>query len=63
MRETTVTPEWRGEVKRRMEVMGLNYRTLAQMTGYSYSAIRQYMCGSYHNDKPRAHIEHVLGMG
>lgn len=63
MKCTTVTPEWRGKVKSQMEILGLNYRTLAAATGYSYSVIRRYMCGKYVNDKPRKAIETVLGMG
>lgn len=61
--QTTITPEWKGEVRKRMTILGMTYEKLAEETGYSDSAIRKYMCGLYTSDKPRERIERVLGMG
>lgn len=60
--QTTITPEWKGEVRKRMTILGMTYEKLAEDTGYSDSTIRKYMCGLYTSDKPRERIERVLGM-
>ena len=61
--QTTVTPEWECEVRKRMKILGVkNYTVLAEMAGYSESTVRKYMCGCYTNDNPRMGIEQALGM-
>lgn len=62
MKRTTVTPEWMGEVRKRMKVNSMTSRDLAAACGWSESVVHKYINGLYYNDNPRADIEIALKM-
>ena len=48
MKRTTVTPEWMGEVRKRMKVNNMTSRDLAAACGWSESVVRKYINGLYY---------------